>query len=119
MKLPGDSVVPSKINGLDVKPVRVAPGTAVHQRQEQAAGKAGSSIDSESDVQLTGTARHLAALEQNLHALPVVDQLRVDVIKQRLGSGEYQVDPQRVADKLLHMENDLQRAGPLNANVLK
>jgi negative regulator of flagellin synthesis FlgM len=119
MKLPGETAVPSRINGLETKPVRVAPGSAVHKRAEQAAGKAGNSVDSESDVQLTGAARNLAQLEQTLRAMPAVDELRVAAVKQRLDSGEYQVDPQRVADKLLHLESDFQRANPFDRNPLK
>jgi negative regulator of flagellin synthesis FlgM len=119
MKLPGDSVVPSKINGQDMKPVRVSPGAAVHHKQEQAGSKAGRSVDAESDVQLTGTSRHLAAIEQTLRSMPAVDELRVAIMQQRLGGGEYKVDPQRVADKLLHMEGDLQRGGPLDQSLLK
>jgi negative regulator of flagellin synthesis FlgM len=114
MKLPGDSVVPSKISGVEPKPVRVASGAAVNKRLEQSAGKAGSSAVAEADVQLTGAARNLAALEQSLRELPAVDEVRVALVKQRLDNGTYQVDPQRVADKLLRMEQELDRGNPGN-----
>jgi negative regulator of flagellin synthesis FlgM len=118
MKLPGDGVV-TKVNGVEAKPVRVASGAAVHKRSEQAAGKAGSSTASETDVRLTDSSRALAAIEQSLRAMPAVDELRVEMVKQRLASGEYQVDPQRVADKLLHLEQEFQRGNPLDHNPLK
>jgi negative regulator of flagellin synthesis FlgM len=120
MKIPGDSsVLPSKVNGMDAKSVRVAPGSGVHKRLDQPAGKAGSGAGSDTDVQLTGAARNLAAIEQSLRELPAIDELRVATVKQRLESGEYQVDAQRVADKLLAMERDFERRAPLDRNPLK
>jgi negative regulator of flagellin synthesis FlgM len=119
MKLPGDSVIPSKVNGVDAKPVRAAPGVAARKEADQPAGKAGSSADAETDVQLTGAARNLAAIEQSLRNLPAIDELRVTMVKQRLESGDYKVDPQRVADKLLAMERDLGHGTPLDRSPLK
>jgi negative regulator of flagellin synthesis FlgM len=119
MKLPGDSLVPNKVNSMESKPVRIASAGAVHKRLEQSAGKAGSSAASESDVQLTGASRTLAAIEQSLRELPAIDELRVSVVKQRLSSGEYKIDPQRVADRLLSLERDLGHAAPLEDSPLK
>lgn len=112
-------MVPTKISGLDAKPVRIAPGAAVQKRQEQSAGAIASASESGSDVQLTGASRHLAAIEQQLKTLPAVDELRVAMVKQRLESGDYQVDPQRIADKLLRIESELGRGSPLEKNILK
>jgi len=119
MRLPGDSVVPTKISSMETKPVRVAPGASVHKRLDQAAGAPQNSTEAASDVQLTGAARGLASIEQALHALPAIDEQRVAAVKQRLERGEYKVDPQRVADRMLHLENDLARGNPLNRNPLK
>jgi len=119
MKLPGDNLVPNKVNGVETKPVRVAPAGAVHKRLEQSAGKAGSSAASESDVHLTGASRNLAAIEQSLREMPAIDELRVSVVKQRLSSGDYRIDPQRVADRLLSLERDLARHAPLEDSPLK
>ena len=119
MKLPGDYLVPNKVDGVESKPVRVASAAAVHKRLEQSAGKAGSSAASEADVHLTGASRNLAAIEQSLRELPAIDDLRVSVVKQRLASGDYKIDPQRVADRLLSIERDLGRAAPLEDSLLK
>lgn len=118
MKLPGDLAVSNRINGLDSKPVRIAPSSAVNRRQEQAAGNSGPA-DNSSDVQLTGRAGQLAEIAQSLRALPPVDELRVAMVKKRLEDGEYQVDPQRIADKLLHLEGEFQRVAPLDRGALK
>jgi negative regulator of flagellin synthesis FlgM len=101
--------VTNKINGTEVRPVRIAPGAAatraptadVADKSENAGVTAGE------PVQITGTARHLAALEQSIRDLPAVDEARVAAVKSRLAEGSYQVDPQRVADRLLRMNADL------------
>jgi negative regulator of flagellin synthesis FlgM len=112
MKLSGDHQVANKVNGVDSKPVRTASVGAVHKRLEQSAGKAGSSAASASDVHLTDASRQLAAVEQSLRELPAIDEKRVTAVRQRLAGGDYKVDPQRIADRLLGLERDLCRAAP-------
>jgi negative regulator of flagellin synthesis FlgM len=119
MKLPGDILVSNKVSGVDSKPVRVASAGAVHKRLEQSAGKAGSSAAPESDVHLTGAGRQLAAIEQSLREMPAVDEARVSAVRQRLSSGDYRVDSQKVADRLLGLERDLTRNAPLEDSPLK
>ncbi len=104
----GEGTVASKINGLEVRPVRVAAGPAVPKANTErpAPQPKGSQVLS-TDVQITRTARALAALEQSVRDLPAVDQSRVAAIRQRLDDGSYQLDSQRIADKLLRMERDL------------
>jgi negative regulator of flagellin synthesis FlgM len=118
MKLHGDNLVPNKVS-VESKPVRVASAGAVHKRLEQSAGKAGSSAAPETDVHLTGASRNLAAIEESLKNLPAVDELRVSAVRQRLDSGDYKIDPQRVADRLLSIERDLGRAAPLENSPLR
>ena len=98
----------NKINGLEARPVRVSASNAVAKAgtesattEHKAAGAAAV------DVQITGAARNLAALEQAMRDLPAVDEARVAAVRQRLDDGSYQVDPQRIADKLLRLERDL------------
>ncbi|MEO8315353.1 MAG: flagellar biosynthesis anti-sigma factor FlgM [Pseudomonadota bacterium] len=116
MNLPGDSVVTSKITGVDAKAVRVAPSASA-PRRDQTAGKAASNPGPGTDVQLTGAARSLAAMEQSLVAMPAVDEARVAAVKRRLDSGEYRIDAQRIADKLLHLESDLARRSPVENDL--
>jgi len=65
-----------------------------------------SSVDT---VSLTGTASQLRALEQQIAALPVVDVQRVESIKQDISNGSYEINPPRVADKMIQMETALNR----------
>ncbi len=55
-------------------------------------------------VTLTGTAARLRAIEQQLARVPVVDLERVQSMQDAIKSGEYRVDPQRVADKMIELE---------------
>jgi negative regulator of flagellin synthesis FlgM len=116
---PVETAVSSKINGVDIKPARIAPGAAVQRKSERTAGEAGSSAVADSDVQITGAARGLAAIEQSLRELPAIDEARVADVRRRLDNGSYSIDPQKVADRLLHLESDLGRGNPLNASDLK
>ena len=49
----------------------------------------------------------LAALEQAVQSLPVVNESRVAEIRLALEEGRYQVNPERIADKLLRTEQEL------------
>ncbi|HFE36907.1 MAG TPA: flagellar biosynthesis anti-sigma factor FlgM [Gammaproteobacteria bacterium] len=55
-------------------------------------------------VSLTGTASQLRALEQQLASLPVVDVQRVDSVKREISNGSYEINPPRIADKMIQME---------------
>ena len=72
--------------------------------REQAANDTAHAADL---LNLTGRARELKALEHELAREPAFDQARVDAIKQSIAQGTYQVDPQRIADKLLALEYQL------------
>jgi negative regulator of flagellin synthesis FlgM len=119
MKIPGDSTVPNKINGLETKPARIAATPAVGRRGGDTPAPSSAPAGSDTDVQLTGAARGLAAIEQSLRAQPAIDETRVAAVKERLQKGSYEIDPQRVADKLLRMDSDLQRLAPLDKNPLR
>lgn len=58
-------------------------------------------------VSLTETANQLSKLESVVADLPVVDTQRVEAMKQALLSKSYQIDPDRVADKLIGFETEL------------
>lgn len=121
MKVPGESIVSNKIVGLEPRPARVTagspvravPGATTGPGQDPAAAAADAS------VKLTHASRNLTALADSLRDMPAVDELRVAAVKQRLQDGTYEIDPQRVADRMLRLESDLERASPLDRNPLK
>jgi negative regulator of flagellin synthesis FlgM len=58
-------------------------------------------------VTLTDSAAQLHKLEATILAAPIVDTARVEDVKQAIHNGQFQIDPQRVADKMLRFENAL------------
>jgi negative regulator of flagellin synthesis FlgM len=67
-----------------------------------AAPASGSATDS---VNLTGTASQLRTLEQQLASQPVVDTQRVSAIRHEINSGQFSVNPERIADKMIQIES--------------
>ena len=104
-----------KISGYGIKGVEIAStrsrGPA---RNERAADgdkiETGSRPDASaaaSQVRLTDTATNLKQVEARIANLPDVDRARVEAVRQRVQSGTYQMNPGRLADRLLAFERDL------------
>lgn len=91
--------------GLDVGPAR---GRAVSRgesgREPEATQRSRAPVD---EVALTDAAARLKAVEARLAELPDVDRARVEAIRKRIESGEYQPDPARIAQKLVRLEREL------------
>lgn len=58
-------------------------------------------------VTLTRTAGEVQKLESQLAQLPEIDHARVASIKAAIDNGSYEVNPDKIADKLLNMEQTL------------
>ncbi len=58
-------------------------------------------------VSLTDTARQLQELENRVADEPVVDNQRVQAVRQAIDDGSFQVDAERVAEKLIGIEQAL------------
>jgi len=58
-------------------------------------------------VHITSSARALAALSQAVQAAPDVDGARVAGVQQALAAGQYGIDPDRIAGRMLQLEQDL------------
>lgn len=59
-------------------------------------------------VRLTGEAEGLQALERELGSVPAgIDLARVNALRSALADGRYQVDPQRIATRMLELDRDL------------
>jgi len=58
-------------------------------------------------VSLTDTATNLQKINQEINELPVVDTQRVEAIRQAIASGNYEVDAQRTAEKMVALESAL------------
>jgi negative regulator of flagellin synthesis FlgM len=103
----------NKISGIDGRPVQVGGGAPVSRtRDTTAEGKKAETTGTPSNIDVSDAARALAALEDKIAALPVVNESRVEAVRRALDEGRYHVDAQRVADKMMRFEGDLLAAIP-------
>jgi negative regulator of flagellin synthesis FlgM len=104
--------VSSKINGYapaePLLPIKGSNSNAgVADKQQGEAKTAAATGQTGDHVTLTDSARTLQKIEETVANTPVVDAAKVASVKQAVQSGTYQIDPQRVADKLLQYERGL------------
>jgi negative regulator of flagellin synthesis FlgM len=102
--------VSSKISGIDGAQIAsVGAGRPVQRSQDAVSGGASgdTSKDGSQNVQITGTARQLADLEQKVRDLPAVNAERVSQLRSAIEQGTYTVRPEHVADQLMSLERDL------------
>jgi negative regulator of flagellin synthesis FlgM len=68
----------------------------------------GEAVNRSTDLlNLTGRARELRTLQQDLAKSPAFDTGRVGQLREAVISGRYEVNAERIADKLLALEADL------------
>jgi negative regulator of flagellin synthesis FlgM len=58
-------------------------------------------------VNLTNTVSMLKKMEASLQNVPVVDEKRVASVKQSILNGSFNIDPSRIAEKMLNLESML------------
>jgi negative regulator of flagellin synthesis FlgM len=87
----------------------VGAGRPVQRSQDTVSGgtSANTSKDGSQNVQITGTARQLANLDQKVRSLPDVNEERVSQLRTAIEQGTYQVRPQHIADQLMSLERAL------------
>ena len=98
----------NKISGIDGRPVQVGGSAPVSRvRDATSEGRKAETTGPVSNIDVSDTARTLAALENHIGTLPVVNESRVDAVRRAMDEGRYHIDPQRVADKMMRFEVDL------------
>lgn len=98
----------SKISNVDTRTGPVGAGRAVERVRNATTGaKSEGEQASSGEVQITGSARNLADLEQLVQGMPAIDESRVATISHALETGTYKVSPERVADGLMQIEQAL------------
>jgi negative regulator of flagellin synthesis FlgM len=106
--------VPNRIKGLDggsigpgssnpIETIRVA--TPVNP-----AGTDSTSNTQADSVHITQSARSLTALSQAVQDTPDIDAGRVAAAQQAIVAGTYTINPERIASRLLQLEQDLNAA---------
>ena len=99
----------NKIGGYGNRPVQTGAGKTVSRERDAgtSASKSAEAGKAATPVRVSEQARQLAALERAVHDVPVVNEARVAAVRAAIEEGRYEVAPERVADKLLRMEQDL------------
>ena len=102
-----------EING--IQPSKVSSATddsqvkqAVEQTSTQQESGKSTTVDT---VSLSDNAVQLGKLDNTAVSTPVVDTQRVEQVKQAIKDGTYEVDPAKVADKLMQFESILKPKG--------
>ena len=97
-----------KINGQGLRPTDTA-GTRRSEAAKPAASQ-GQSRAATADTAASSDTQSgllMSKLEELVQRTPVVDQERVAAIKDAIASGTYEIDDQRIADRLLKFERDV------------
>ncbi|HEY4369394.1 MAG TPA: flagellar biosynthesis anti-sigma factor FlgM [Steroidobacteraceae bacterium] len=97
----------AKISDIQNPQVQTGAHKRVTNVRDGAAAAAETPAASGSAVKITDQARQLASLEHTVQSLPVVNESRVASISKAIDEGRYQVNPERIADKLLRTESEL------------
>ncbi|GMQ89057.1 MAG: hypothetical protein BMS9Abin09_0503 [Gammaproteobacteria bacterium] len=86
-------------------------GAPVENQQKEhsnsTSADSGNTGNSSDRVSLTGEARQLQDLEARLASEPVVDSQRVEAVRSAVENGTYTVNPERIAEKLMSLEEAL------------
>lgn len=102
-----------EING--IPPSKVSSATddsQVKRAVEQTSTQQESGKSATSDtVSLSDNAVQLGKLDNTAVSTPVVDTQRVEQVKQAIKDGTYEVDPAKIADKLMQFESILKPKG--------
>ncbi len=99
----------TKIDGLQNRPVPLNTEKKVSSANDATSAASGAKAQGagESPVHITSQARQLAALEHALNDVPAVNEARVAEIRLAIEQGQYEVNAERIADKLLRTEREL------------
>jgi negative regulator of flagellin synthesis FlgM len=106
------AIVTNKIGtgGIENRPTQVGSG-AVKRTTDASTKVDVAAVETKAGegVHITDSAKQLAALEQAIRSLPDVDDARVNEIRQAITDGRYEVSPSRIADRLIRLEQELNR----------
>ncbi|MGA8706804.1 MAG: flagellar biosynthesis anti-sigma factor FlgM [Steroidobacteraceae bacterium] len=104
----------NRIKGLDGGSIGPGSGNPIEKisiTKPVATGGSNSAPAAETDsVHITQSARALQALSQAVQDSPEVDSARVSAVQQQIESGQYSANPDRIASRLLQLEQDLRGA---------
>ena len=99
IRIPGTELNKSSVNSGQVKDSPNDGGPAASDKSVSSAG--------DDTVTITSSAAGMLKLEQSLADIPDVDLPRVAAIRASIAEGNYNIEPDKIVDKLLGIEADL------------
>ena len=98
----------NKINGFGQPPAGIGSGRRNEPvRAVDKASAPRSASTPQDQVTLTGTSQLLRQLAAAVDAAPEVDLRRVEALRALIEKGHYEVDAQRIADRILDFEREI------------
>lgn len=90
------------------KPLSTALARADARTAAKGASEGSSTAESRGDnVDITAFSARLAALEANLSSQPVIDEAKVNEIRQAIAEGRFTINADAIADKLMASVKEL------------
>jgi len=77
------------------------------ENKNSSSAESGNTNGNPDRVSLTGEARQLQEIEARLTSEPVVDSQRVEAVRSAVENGTFTVNPERIAEKLMSLEDAL------------
>ncbi len=107
--------MPNTIKGLDggtIGPDAGNPVEKIRGSTPVGAPATGSSSNApaEDSVHITSSARLLASLSQAVNNAPDINSGRVAAVQQAIAAGQYRINPERIANRMMQLEQDLANA---------
>jgi len=95
----------------DVSGIRTG-GRVETERKERSSDTSSSSVNAaphavNDAVELSVAAQQLSSLNAKLASINDVDMGKVDEIRHAISNGSYEVDPQKIAESLIALENEI------------
>ena len=82
-------------------------GKQGHGNTNSPSGESAATHSGSDRISLTGEARQLQELETRLASQPVVDSQRVEAVRSAVENGTFTVNPERIAEKMMSLEEAL------------
>jgi len=96
----------SEINGINPNQISSIEPSSLEQTEKVADLKQTTAIAQDS-IQLSTEAQNLQRIEQQILEIPEIDMTRVNTFKDRIEQGQYEVNANTLADKMMAFEENL------------
>lgn len=97
----------NNINGFSNGVTSKTTNSKAAKQESSASSTSSSSVGAQDTVKLTAQAQSLSKLEQKITDAPDTDKNKIASIKAAIENGEYKINPDRLAGKLLSQESAL------------